>query len=119
MNLKGGEPMNDKLIKSFEGIIEKSILKDDADIGMSHHNEKDKKELVGLHTFYLARALASSLELDEEKISVLTTDFCKRVAVWCDRNNIKYCGDGIVAPPFENIIKEALSSGLIKVKEGK
>mgnify|MGYP001606337432 CR=1 FL=1 len=45
----------------------------------------------------------------DENVSELSTKFCKRVAVWCKRNNVKYFGDYLIAPVFENFIKEIIT----------
>jgi len=51
-------------------------------------------------------------------VNELTTYFCKRVDVWCKKNHEEYCGDWMIAPVFENIMKEAIATKeIIKIRE--
>jgi hypothetical protein len=74
-----------------------------------HWQALEKKQSAELAKSICSTFTAPAIKLPGKKeISELSTLFCHRVGEWCNRTGDKYPGDGVIAPVFENVVKDFL-----------
>jgi hypothetical protein len=71
-------------------------------------NSDDMAKLIGLQTEFIFEAYSHTpVPTDKGRdVKDISKLFCQRVSSWCSKNNVEYFGDYLIAPVFENILRE-------------